>query len=136
MIEEFELMYEDDIATNKAMGQFGAQHILENTGKSKVNILTHCNTGSLATAGHGTALGKPLMFCVLSHCNTGSLATAGHGTALGKPLMFCVLSHCNTGSLATAGHGTALGKPLCQHNHMHVQVPTRKRKGCVLTMVL
>ena len=62
MIEEFELMYEDDIATNKAMGQFGAQHILAKTGKSKVNILTHCNTGSLATAGHGTALGKPLMF--------------------------------------------------------------------------
>ena len=57
MIEEFELMFEDDIATNQAVGQFGAQHILAKSPKSKVRILTHCNTGSLATAGHGTALG-------------------------------------------------------------------------------
>ena len=57
LIEELELTFEDDIATNKAMGKFGAQHILANCRDSKVRVLTHCNTGSLATAGFGTALG-------------------------------------------------------------------------------
>lgn len=46
----------------QAMGDYGAKAIAETVarqaqGKSKVNILTHCNTGSLATAGFGTALG-------------------------------------------------------------------------------
>ena len=58
MIEEFELMYDDDVATNQAIGKFGAQHILSKYSNSKVSILTHCNTGSLATAGFGTALGE------------------------------------------------------------------------------
>lgn len=45
------------------MGTFGAEAIEASTsGRSedkdrKLNILTHCNTGSLATAGYGTALG-------------------------------------------------------------------------------
>jgi len=42
----------DDIAANKAMGDFGADLIAENAG-----ILTHCNAGALATGGYGTALG-------------------------------------------------------------------------------
>ena len=51
-------MLEEDIATNKAIGNYGALHILENAeNKTNVKILTHCNTGSLATAGYGTALG-------------------------------------------------------------------------------
>jgi methylthioribose-1-phosphate isomerase len=51
-------MLEEDISTNKAIGNYGALHILENSeNKTNVNILTHCNTGSLATAGYGTALG-------------------------------------------------------------------------------
>ena len=38
-----------------------AKHILENrTTNENVCILTHCNTGSLATGGYGTALGKDL----------------------------------------------------------------------------
>lgn len=51
-------MLEDDVATNKAIGNYGAQDILKriNDG-SKAVLLTHCNTGSLATAGYGTALG-------------------------------------------------------------------------------
>lgn len=44
--------HQDDLAMNKAMGQNGATFL---SGKRKV--LTHCNTGSLATAGWGTALG-------------------------------------------------------------------------------
>lgn len=47
-----------DIADNKAIGQNGAKEILSKvSGDSPVRILTHCNTGSLATAGYGTALG-------------------------------------------------------------------------------
>lgn len=57
MVEEFEQMFKDDIATNRAMGAYGADHILEKYVDGSVQILTHCNTGSLATAGYGTALG-------------------------------------------------------------------------------
>ena len=45
-------IYEEDIAANKAMGQLGAELMPENA-----RILTCCNTGALATAGYGTALG-------------------------------------------------------------------------------
>jgi len=57
-LEVTEAMLEKDISDNKAIGKYGAEAILESTGKdSPVKILTHCNTGSLATAGYGTALG-------------------------------------------------------------------------------
>jgi methylthioribose-1-phosphate isomerase len=54
---------EKDVATNRLIGKNGALHILQNANSKKtvnnnVNILTHCNTGSLATGGYGTALGK------------------------------------------------------------------------------
>ena len=42
----------DDVGTCMAIGEHGATLFSE-----PVNILTHCNTGSLATAGYGTALG-------------------------------------------------------------------------------
>lgn len=42
----------EDIATNKAMGAFGAACIHDGD-----TIMTHCNAGALATAGYGTALG-------------------------------------------------------------------------------
>lgn len=42
----------DDIRTCKAIGEHGASMF-----NRPINILTHCNTGSLATAGYGTALG-------------------------------------------------------------------------------
>ncbi len=45
-------MLEEDIAANRAMGAFGAALIPDGA-----SILTHCNTGSLATGGYGTALG-------------------------------------------------------------------------------
>ncbi|XP_068976817.1 methylthioribose-1-phosphate isomerase isoform X3 [Bombus flavifrons] len=55
---DIEAMLEKDIADNKAIGDYGAQEILKNvSGDNFVRILTHCNTGSLATAGYGTALG-------------------------------------------------------------------------------
>lgn len=42
----------EDLAMNHAIGNFGADLVPNNA-----QILTICNTGSLATAGHGTALG-------------------------------------------------------------------------------
>jgi len=45
-------MLEEDVRANRAMGEFGAA-LLPDHG----NILTHCNTGSLAAVYHGTALG-------------------------------------------------------------------------------
>ncbi|MBS3896094.1 S-methyl-5-thioribose-1-phosphate isomerase [Silanimonas sp.] len=42
----------EDLAANRRMGQLGAALIAPGSG-----VLTHCNTGSLATAGFGTALG-------------------------------------------------------------------------------
>lgn len=47
-------IFEDDVRTCKAIGEYGREAASE---VSKVNVLTHCNTGSLATAGYGTALG-------------------------------------------------------------------------------
>lgn len=42
----------EDLAANRHMGELGARLIEPGSG-----VLTHCNTGSLATAGFGTALG-------------------------------------------------------------------------------
>jgi methylthioribose-1-phosphate isomerase len=46
-----------DIATNEAIGAHGADAMLARCGDKPLRVLTHCNTGSLATAGIGTALG-------------------------------------------------------------------------------
>jgi methylthioribose-1-phosphate isomerase len=42
----------EDLAANRHMGRLGAELVAPGSG-----VLTHCNTGSLATAGFGTALG-------------------------------------------------------------------------------
>ena len=49
---EAEAIYAEDIAANQAMGKLGAELIPE-----RARVMTHCNTGALATAGYGTALG-------------------------------------------------------------------------------
>ena len=49
---EAQAIAEEDLAANRHMGELGAALIAEGSG-----VLTHCNTGSLATAGFGTALG-------------------------------------------------------------------------------
>lgn len=56
-LSEAELMLAKDIADNRAIGEHGANAILEGVPSASVRVLTHCNTGSLATAGYGTALG-------------------------------------------------------------------------------
>jgi len=52
LVAEAEAMYDEDIASNKRLGRFGAELL---GGQS--TVLTHCNAGALATAGYGTALG-------------------------------------------------------------------------------
>jgi methylthioribose-1-phosphate isomerase len=52
LIAESQAILDEDVALCKAMGRHGAQLIRDGQ-----TILTHCNAGSLATAGYGTALG-------------------------------------------------------------------------------
>lgn len=47
----------EDQLSNVAMGNIGADWLLKTLGDHRLNLLTHCNTGSLATTGTGTALG-------------------------------------------------------------------------------
>lgn len=47
-----EKIHSDDIAANYKMGELGADILTNAKG-----IMTHCNTGALATGGYGTALG-------------------------------------------------------------------------------
>jgi methylthioribose-1-phosphate isomerase len=52
-------MLDRDLRDNRRIGDLGAGHLLEQAAPSggKVVVLTHCNTGALATSGYGTALG-------------------------------------------------------------------------------
>ena len=52
LVAEARRIHEEDILANQMMGQYGAS-LLHNDSM----IYTHCNTGALATGGHGTALG-------------------------------------------------------------------------------
>ena len=52
LLEEAHNILREDIMINRAMGSFGAEVLQNNS-----SVLTHCNAGALATAGHGTALG-------------------------------------------------------------------------------
>ena len=45
-------IHEQDLQANRRMGELGAELITDSTA-----VITHCNTGSLATGGYGTALG-------------------------------------------------------------------------------
>lgn len=92
LLDEMNAMLNEDIISNKSIGCHGATDILEKwltKGKASSNlkVLTHCNTGSLATAGYGTALGvvrKLNELGKLDHCfctetrpyNQGSRLTA------------------------------------------------------------
>ncbi len=52
LLQEAKSIHEEDIAANRRMGKLGAALI-----EAQAGVLTHCNTGSLATGGFGTALG-------------------------------------------------------------------------------
>jgi len=61
VISYAEFMLKRDVSDNKAIGNNGAKDILENLpaerASKSVRLVTICNTGSLATAEYGTALG-------------------------------------------------------------------------------
>ncbi|XP_041567733.2 methylthioribose-1-phosphate isomerase [Taeniopygia guttata] len=58
IIEYIEGLLEKDRRDNRSIGAHGADAILGGLpGGGPVTLLTHCNTGTLATAGYGTALG-------------------------------------------------------------------------------
>lgn len=52
LLLEAHKIHAEDIRINQSMGRHGAKLL-----KSGMRVLTHCNAGALATAGHGTALG-------------------------------------------------------------------------------
>ena len=52
LLKEAVKIHEEDIVGNRKMGELGAELI-----EPCDAVLTHCNTGSLATGGYGTALG-------------------------------------------------------------------------------
>ncbi|KAJ5536812.1 Methylthioribose-1-phosphate isomerase [Penicillium frequentans] len=57
-IRAAEDMLGKDLEDNQRIGHHGAEWIMANATKTDtVSVLTHCNTGSLATSGYGTALG-------------------------------------------------------------------------------
>jgi methylthioribose-1-phosphate isomerase len=51
LVREAQAIQDEDLAANRRMGELGAALL------SGGGVMTHCNTGSLATAGFGTALG-------------------------------------------------------------------------------
>ena len=52
LLSEAHEILNEDIKINRKMGSFGAELLPDGA-----RVLTHCNAGALATAGHGTALG-------------------------------------------------------------------------------
>ncbi|KAI0005828.1 hypothetical protein F4779DRAFT_31667 [Xylariaceae sp. FL0662B] len=65
-VDAAEEIFRKDTETNLAIGAYGRDWLLPHApaplstspdDNGKIAVLTHCNTGSLATSGHGTALG-------------------------------------------------------------------------------
>lgn len=52
LLGEAERIHQEDIAANLKMAAYGAELLAAGS-----RVMTHCNTGALATGGHGTALG-------------------------------------------------------------------------------
>jgi methylthioribose-1-phosphate isomerase len=57
VVVEADRIAAEDEAANRELSRKGADWILANTTQRPLRILTHCNTGSLATTAWGTALG-------------------------------------------------------------------------------
>ncbi|KAH6913792.1 translation initiation factor 2B subunit I family protein [Coprinopsis sp. MPI-PUGE-AT-0042] len=60
IIADSKLIADEDVGRNKAMAKWGGDWLIDRVKPSSpksLNLLTVCNTGSLATSGYGTALG-------------------------------------------------------------------------------
>ncbi|KAL3423848.1 S-methyl-5-thioribose-1-phosphate isomerase [Phlyctema vagabunda] len=81
-----EKILEDDLDTNLAIGRYGAEYLRRQQmpiaiESDKVDDTNFFTTSPPCTQGAADKTYRKLS--VLTHCNTGSLATSGHGTALG-----------------------------------------------------
>ena len=56
LLREAKKIHRLDVAANHAMGRLGSA-VMANFNSPAKGVITHCNTGSLATGGYGTALG-------------------------------------------------------------------------------
>ncbi|MFI5526705.1 S-methyl-5-thioribose-1-phosphate isomerase [Streptomyces platensis] len=57
VLAEAQALLDEDERINRAAARHAADHLLETTTRRPLRVLTHCNTGSLATGAWGTALG-------------------------------------------------------------------------------
>jgi methylthioribose-1-phosphate isomerase len=57
VLAEATALIAEDGAANRRLSELGADWILARTGKDRVRVVTHCNTGALATTAWGTAYG-------------------------------------------------------------------------------
>jgi len=57
VLAEAHLIAEEDRAANETMAKLGADWVQANTSRDKLRVVTHCNTGALATTAIGTAYG-------------------------------------------------------------------------------
>jgi methylthioribose-1-phosphate isomerase len=85
-IKAAEKILEDDLQTNLAIGRYGAEYLRRQqlpvlSPESDSDDLRYFTTSPPGTQGAPDRTYRKLS--VLTHCNTGSLATSGHGTALG-----------------------------------------------------
>ncbi|XP_065275690.1 methylthioribose-1-phosphate isomerase-like [Emys orbicularis] len=106
VIQWAEAMLEKDLRDNRSIGEHGARHLLQASPQDKVTVLTHCNTGSLATAGYGTALGM--------EGRSGYRAGAGRGAGLDMDGVGAEQGggHLNADSLVVMWHGNRPSRTL------------------------
>ncbi len=57
VLQEARRLIAEDEAANRELSRLGADWILARTGRERVRVVTHCNTGALATTAWGTAYG-------------------------------------------------------------------------------
>ena len=50
LIREAHLVSDEDVGRNKAMARWGGEWLAERSKKGPLNVMTVCNTGSLATS--------------------------------------------------------------------------------------
>ncbi|KAJ1828724.1 S-methyl-5-thioribose-1-phosphate isomerase [Coemansia sp. RSA 2599] len=92
-VDAAEAMLAKDVQDNLDIGSHGAEYIARMARETmgiggKIKLLTHCNTGALATAGHGTALGiirsmyYPREGSVLEHVYFGETRPYNQGARL------------------------------------------------------
>ncbi|PSS27835.1 hypothetical protein M430DRAFT_63035 [Amorphotheca resinae ATCC 22711] len=85
-IEAAEKILEDDHTTNLAIGRYGAEYLRRQHEPATTPTDEKEQSRFYTTSPPGTQGLPPRTYrklSVLTHCNTGSLATSGHGTALG-----------------------------------------------------